>query len=385
MEQGQRAAVKLASSFYGRPQSLGEVSCVVTESQDPNWHHLDEARPRWWHYLNIVPLVAHLNQKLDKRAYRYLPVELEPGPLESKAIEHYRRGRFAQGYACARLGAFLALPPRGDRTLGRPHDPDRALWFCASALLSLRPISAVPFAIDTLNRNVIPILESHQSSITPLTAARLIIELGVYLRDYGLYSDAIRCSHLASQYFSDMDNPVERGLRARIAQHGAISAMATRSPSSLDLLDEARAIDGGQLYVEGRANDALWRARHILSGSHSDVDESRDLIKYLYRMKEQKQVAPWTYAEALWTDAEWNLTTGNSSRAYEIVAHGRDLFQNAGIVPTAVLSPHCVQSFKEKYPRDLYVSPRRPEGLGNLPLLTQRILAMLPAPVKAIP
>jgi len=216
-----------------------------------------------------------------------------------------------------------------------------------------------------------------RASIKPLTAARLIIEMGVYFRDYGLYSDAIRCGELASQYFKYVEDLAAKGLRARVAQHLAISAMATGSPSSLELLDEARAIDGGEIYIEGRANDALWRARYILSGAHPEVDESRDLITGIYRMKERKQVAPWTFAEALWTDAEWNLTTGHANRAYEIVAHGQDIFQNAGIVPTAVLAPRCVQSFREKYPTDLYVSPRRSSGLREFPVLAKQVLALL--------
>ena len=380
MEPGQRKAIRKASHFYSQPLSLQELSCVVTGRQDPNWHHVDEVRTNW-EYVNIIPLDASLNQQLDKRAHRPLPRELEPASLEATAIDHYRRGRFAQGYACARLGAFLTVPLRGDVALGHPHDPNRALAFCASALLNLRPISAVPFAIDTLERNVLPILNAHRSSITQATAARLVIELDVYFRDYGLYSDAIRWSHLADQYLNDVQDPYLKGLKARAMQHRAIALMATGSQSSLVLLNEASEIDRGQVYVEGVATDILWRARNILSGRHSNIDEARRLVKRLYKMKEQKQIAPWTYAEALWTDAEWNLTTGYSSRAYDIVALGRDVFQSAGIVPTAVLSPQCVQSFKEKYPRDLYVSPRKPEGLGKLPTLAQQVLALLPEPM----
>lgn len=382
MEPGQHEAIKKASYFYSPPpRSLLNVSCVVTGKRRPDWHHLDEDRTNWT-YANIIPLDRSLNDQLDKRASRGLPPELYPGSLDVTALDHYRQAHFAQGYGCARLGAFLAVPPRGDFALGHPHDPNQALAFCASALLNLRPISAVLLAIDTLERSVLPILKVHRSSVTRITAARLVMELEVYFRDYGLYSEAIRLSHLAEQYLNDARDLRLEGLKARVMQHRAIALMATRSPLSLPLLNEASEIDHRHVYVEGLATDILWRARDILSRSRTNIDEARHLIRRIYKMNERKQVAPWTWAETLWTDAEWNLTTRSSKRAYDIVAWGRDVFYNAGIVPTAVLSPTCVRAFSEKYPRDLYVSPRKPEGLLKFPALAKQVLALLPEPAS---
>jgi hypothetical protein len=196
MDPGQRKAIFTASAFYNQPRGVGEVFCVVTGAPDPEWHHLDEAKPRRWHYLNIVPLDGSLNHLLDKRRFRYLPVQLQANALEARVHDHFRRGRFAQGYACARLGASLILPSRGDVELGKSPDPNRALEFCSSALVNLRPVSAVSFAIDTIQRSVKPILDFF-AALERESLARLVIELGSYFRDYGLPRDATQCCDLS--------------------------------------------------------------------------------------------------------------------------------------------------------------------------------------------
>jgi hypothetical protein len=98
--------------------------------------------------------------------------------------------------------------------------------------------------------------------------------------------------------------------------------MATGDQSPLVLLNEAAEIDGGHAYVDGQPNGLFWKARYILNRRNGDIDEARNLIKKLYKLEEQKRVAPWTFAEALATDAEWHLTTGNRSRADKVVALG---------------------------------------------------------------
>ena len=109
MDPGEHKAKRLARQFYAVGPSL-VVRCVVTANMRPNWHHLDEAKPRWWDYRNIVPITGDLNDAIDKRQHRYLPTELWPGTLEDKGREHFRYWRFAHGYACARLGSFLMMP-----------------------------------------------------------------------------------------------------------------------------------------------------------------------------------------------------------------------------------------------------------------------------------
>jgi hypothetical protein len=147
---------------------------VVTGEPRPNWHHLDEAKPRWWDYRNIVPITWDLNNAIDKRQHRLLPTALWPPTLEDKCREHFRRWRFAQGYACARLGSFLMMPTRHDAALEFGRDPDLAIAFCASALVNLRPISALPLAVDTLERSVLRIVQDTElrSKISSQTKAR---------------------------------------------------------------------------------------------------------------------------------------------------------------------------------------------------------------------
>ena len=149
------------------------------------------------------------------------------------------------------------------------------------------------------------------------------------------------------------------------------------------LLNEAAEIDQGQAYVDGQPNELLWKARYILSRRselnrrNDDIDKARDLIEKLYRLEEKRQVAPWTFAEALLTDAEWHLTRSRS-KADELVVRAQDAFQRVGIVPIALLAPKCAKSFQERYPRHLYVSPRKPQDLERFRALALQVCRYLP-------
>jgi hypothetical protein len=318
MEPGQSVAVRKASKFYGQSQILGYPKCVVTGQDNPDWHHLDESPTHWWHYLNIIPLDHSLNQELETRRFRGLPFALELPVLQVTARRHHMGGRFAQGYACARLGAFIAMPPRGDIPRGLRHDPDAALECCVAALCSARPISAIPFAIDTLQRNAMPAVKRHRSEIRSLTAARLVVEIGSYFRDQGLLIQAIYCCDLVDRLLQCSETSTEKALKARNLQHRAIAIIAADTKAPLALMDDAYcAIHEAQSYLEGFANHALWKTRAILNRTPSKLDECFALIRNIRSLQEKRQVGAWAWAETVWTDAELSIRTGHRNDAYD--------------------------------------------------------------------
>lgn len=370
MEQGEKQAKDQAYHFYRQRRGDWNLLCVLTDEERPDWHHLDEKKPKWWHFLNIIPIARSLNDQLDKRESWGLPLDLQPDILRAKARDHYMNARYPQGYACARLGSFLMMPSRKDSAAGYGLDPDKSLEFSAYALINLRPISAIPFAIDTLRRNVLPILKdpANRIRIESRTKAMLAIELGPYFRDNGIADQAIVCCQLAEYYLRNLQTVTDEKLRARVVQHEAFSYAALGDfVSASEWLDRAREeFEDSSVYPEGPGNDILYRVRLILQQPNPDLDQCKELIQNVYKIEKKKAlVSRWTIAEVYWTDSEHNLSRGRRKRAFEVVRRGNELFSEVGIVPTAVLAPTAVQEYREKYPSEMYVLPRQPKAVAE--------------------
>jgi tetratricopeptide (TPR) repeat protein len=383
MDSGQREAVRIARRFYAG-SNTSDLRCVVTGRDHPNWHHLDEAVPRWWHYTNIIPLDAGLNQALDKRRYRYLPAELDPNVLEAKGLSHYRHGRFPQGYACDRLASFQLSPPRGDVPQGGTLDPSRALEFAAFSLLQLHALSALPLAIDTLKRSVLPVLCS-KTVVTRRAAARVVTEIESYYRNYGLLEEAIECCDLVAVLLqTDNSDNFLVADRARVLQHKGITLGARgQEREAREVLDTAmEELQRGARYVDGQGNDALWRARALLRTQKQDLDFCRKLIRRVYDEYETGKVGVWAMSEAVWTHAEIEYARGRTAEAHEHLLRGRDLFYGAGIVPSALFPLEVTRSFKEKYPRDLYVLPRSARTIRPFRTMAGRVIRMVEERLK---
>lgn len=343
MDRGESQAVSIATKFYGA-YSGGRwvLRCAVNGTERPSWHHLDEKKPRCWHQFNIIPLSQDLNLKLDSRTTQPLPVDLRPGILAEKARDHFEKGNLSLGYACARLGAFLAVPPRGDAATGFGPDPDKAAEFCAYALINLRPIAAVPLAIDVLDRSLTP-LTSHPGKrrrIEDRTKARLVIEIASYFRDFGAEKEAIRGCNLAASYLDGLTTMADDALRGRIAQHRAIALAGMGDLKGAETwLDRSKEeLPEQTVYPEGTPNDVLWRVRVTLQSEKPDLDLCKHLIRGVYGRGERLIIPVWTLAEIFWTDAAI-LSLSKQPHALDILRKGNDLFHRTGIVPTAILPP----------------------------------------------
>jgi hypothetical protein len=365
MERGQRTAVKTAKSFYAGPH-VSDLRCVVTDKERPHWHHLDEVQPRWWQYTNIVPLDAGLNEALDKRKHRGLPFDLQPGVLEAKGLNHYRNGRFAQGYACDRLGSYLMCPPRGDVPLGEALNPSRSLEFAAYALLQLSATSALSLAIDTVDRSILRILNI-PCRVSIRSATRVLIEIESFCRNFGALNEALRCCNLSDRLLSfDGSSAPDK---ARLTQHkGIILAAIGDKHAAKRAYDEARRqLEGDANYTDGHGNDALWRARELLHSPKPDLDLCKELLRQVDKEYQSGRLGLWAYAEAVWTRAELFHRVGDKSRAQQgdtqstgattsraVIDHGRPATMGEGMAENSHFTGSQIPGNDERVRRRFY-------------------------------
>ncbi len=376
MEQGESKARRIAGKFYAQCTKTGQrvVRCVVTGKPNPDWHHLDEQKPRYHHYVNIIPLNRQLNGDIDTRAFRPLPTDLTWQALDCKAKGHFDEADYAQAYGCSRLGAFLYRPSNLSGS-----SRNRSLEFCANALLNLRPKSAVSLAVDTIRRSVLPLLEDEPSPqpVSGLIKARLAMEIGAYFCDYDQATRALECCDIAEKLLDDCGPGKDEKLLTRIYQRRYIVFASLRRFKIAALwsqnVREREDISG---YPEGTPNDLLWRANIHVAREKPDLEHATDHIRKLYQMEKKGSVTAWTMAEALWIDADANLIRRRKRKALEFADRAIKCFSYAGIVPTAVLQPKSLEKYYEQYPPDpeLYLAPRKPGDLIEFGAVATRAL-----------
>lgn len=371
--------VRIANQFYSdKDHSIG-VRCILTRLPTRSYFSLNKMVSDRNHYANIIPLDKDIIFALNKRTIYKLPfdtrLKLQPEIIAVLAREYFNSGEFSQGYACARLGAYLlSLYEEYGRDL------NSALSFCADALINLRPISGLAFAVDTLSRNIIPILnlDIPFGNIEPSTIAKLLIEIGSYFRDYGDLNRALRFSNLAKDFLEDERPSISiKRLQTRIFQHQGI---AYSGIGDFSKAEENYAIARNRLadsdYPQGSSNDKLWLARVTLAQTDNpDLDFVSELIKDIYEQNETKLVSPWTMAEALWTEAEMSLLSGKWKQSADHINLGIKYFSDAKIIPTAILAPKAVDKYYEKYPPNssIYIYPRSRKALSIFTLLADKV------------
>ena len=373
-------AIRLATTFYSL-HGLPKLRCVVTEREGPHWHHLDE-NTKNWDYRNIVPLDASLNSSYETRRNKKIEFELEPSQLESIGYKHYKAGYYAQGYACARIGSFLMSPPthRKDIPLTFRLDPSKSLVFASLALLQLRAISALPLAIDTLQRNIIPILENSldkKNNITKHAASRVLIEIGSYYRDFACPEEALNCCNVADNLLSDLNN-VETE-KSRLIQHRGITLSGMGDIDvGLKHLDKSIENENSSYRItEGYGNYLLWRARLELATLKPNFDYCDKLIKDIISLQKKGVISMWTFAEGIWTSAEIDFRNNRKSKSMEKLEYGNSLFLRSGIIPTAVLPIESTLNFKERYPKDMFIIPRNPYNLRLFHEDAQKVISLI--------
>ena len=139
----------VAEFYEGDPAA--PFKCVLTDSGNLiELHHLDENPSRSKVESNFVPLAGYLNRQIERRPLRLLAPFLSFDRLNDRAGQCFAEGRYSYAYGTSMLGVTLAwnvpnvAEPAGEYFVR----PDTAAFFCANALVNLRPLNRLDYAYD---------------------------------------------------------------------------------------------------------------------------------------------------------------------------------------------------------------------------------------------
>jgi hypothetical protein len=209
-------AKKTASKFFN------EKRCVLNlthDKQQCDWHHLDEDDENNPRIGNLVPLSRNLNQAIEtarNSRSHHLTEDLNTGRIRDAAFVSWKAGRFAHSYGANRLGSFLEKNYR--------NNPSQSLLFATEALHGLRPLSAQEYAIDTINRNILPLVSDPHYSLrlTNDSLAALCKEIASWFLDSEDYREFNKWKKLGRRFAAvslTTDSDTSAIIRARLLQH----------------------------------------------------------------------------------------------------------------------------------------------------------------------
>ena len=291
--------------------------CVIhgslPQGEDTELHHLNEygkANEEEWFFENLVPICANDNKAIEDSRKSRTPVSsfenLSPPGLLDRSSRLYEAGEQLRAYACARLGSFLAWAPGRPGWNVRNADPNLTLRLATQCLLCLRivdPKYAVPLATDTVDRSILPRLESPSEvrDLCDLGLFSLAVAAGAFHRDYRDYDSATRYFDLAEQYSMRLFDPNSLKLdHVRFVNHRLINSVGLLEAGSVGqqgtghLRDFVREAEYGQ-YLAGKMNVLYWSLRELRL--HGEPEEITDKLKHVpltyFRSRQRVSIGEW--------------------------------------------------------------------------------------------
>lgn len=349
-----KAVSRQIIAFYeGSPRA--QPKCVVTEAfNEVQFHHLDENPSRSDDPTNLVPLARDLNGAIERRPVRLVPYALSFDHLAARAGRCYAEGRYAYAYGCSVLGATLAwkVPAANEPAANYFINADTASFFCANALVSLRPLNQRERASDLLSLYAVPLVTRYGLQIERPTCARLAMEIGSYFRDAADYKQARRFAQTARQSI-ERERPSNRikTLQARLWQHEGITAITEGDLIHADDCFRRAADLTTADYSIGRANDQLYHVHLLLRTTPPRVDEALDIVSRYHQGTDPLFVTRWTEIELKLAEAQALYQRADSKGAFERVRHILARLTTERVVPTAAVFPPVLRAFADEYPR----------------------------------
>lgn len=191
-----------ARLYRGLVEYFGH-GCIVTGSEDYQWHHLDDD-PSNTTFQNLVPLGSRLNSFLagvrartDRGDSPYLRAELSPHHLSTQATAYFNMWELGRAYGCARLAYFVSRD-----YLRQP--PTIRLPFACQALYYCRNRLNYSFMLDVLRRDILPSLHE-ASTLGVSTLFRVVREFAGIYAEHGSTMKATALYDLADRYLGASD------------------------------------------------------------------------------------------------------------------------------------------------------------------------------------
>jgi hypothetical protein len=201
-----------------------------------------------------------------KNSGSFLVPELLPGAIQDRAAIQASKGYRPCAYGSYRLGAFLF----------QVSDPSRALQFAASALNCLLPYKDLCLAVDTIERNVLPILLRRESLRGD---SRFIV-----CREILNHFEAAGDLHSANEWLMLLQSIARRYAldditlcRLRLLTHKSELLISMNDDAAGDVLKELREMTGSTENPYGRTPIALAYAGYY--SSRGELELAEEIIR----------------------------------------------------------------------------------------------------------
>lgn len=347
---------KLRLFYEGRPVS--RLTCVITQDDiQVELHHLDENPANSDEEYNLVPLRADLNRSIEQRPVRALHESLSFKALDNHAQFLFARGKYAPAYGCAAVGISLALNiPWNSRNKAGDHyiDADIAAGFCASALVNLRPLNRLDYAVYVMQHYIDPLVARLGRSIENPTLSRVALEIGSYFRDSARYVDAQRFTELARRFLHGQVKSVRvRTALARSWLHDAISKIGQEDLEGAKHCLEEMSKEATHDYSTSDATRHLYEASIEMRTTVPDFDRIAALIEKFPEDSDPLVLSRWTNRELRMAEAEAYFRRQgplNRREAFDRLKVVLDDLSQDRIVPVRATFATSLKAFANKYP-----------------------------------
>jgi hypothetical protein len=299
---------------------------------------------------------------------------LQRSGLAARAADYYSNGNYALGYCCSILGASLnyVVPlAAGADNKGSivPHPrkywvkADDAAFFCATALVNLRPLNRWDHAFHLMDKIVHPLLKTDGHEIESVTRARLTMEIGSYFRDAAEPQEARMWSALARYTLRGLNQSTRiKTLLARLWQHDGIAAIIEgKLPCAEYCFKKAEDLITTD-YAIGRPNAKLYKTQIMLRSSRPDFQQVLELAKQVLELaKKYPENAPaslvtrWTNLELRLVKVEAEFQRGgrkSRSNAFEMIPRRILQINHELIIPTGATFAPSIRAFRKEYPSE---------------------------------
>lgn len=319
----------------------GGKRCVVTKSENAEFHHIDEDNSNT-SFVNLVPVSSTINspklRDAQRRSRNSQPVllagALAPDALIHQANVHFAEWEVSLSYGCARLAYFIGIKYLS-------MDEESCLPYSCAAMYFARHTANHALIRDILQRDFTPIAQ--RGRVSTRMHALIIQELaGIYsehgqhtksLRLYQLIPDSVAAtSEMTAAKFSAL---LRRKATAIMAEHGP-------NATASSLLKEARDTSPhSENLTSSIANTLAWHrlairdyrgAMDVLESLH---DHYANMIFNPNDEPEPIAITEWNAAEVFhnYAIAAAHLGGRYKKRSDQAMAHAAKLYQRHGTFP----------------------------------------------------